>query len=102
MKKHLIGLFMLAGILFSSLVQAQEARHFLIGGDHPVGISGFGGPIIEISSLENEVVVSGGGGGALLLDQTFFVGLYGLGTIKSLEQSVPEFPEVDMAFGHGG
>ena len=93
---------MLAGILSSSLVQAQEARQFLFGGDHPVDISGFGGPIVEISSLENEVVVSGGGGGALLLDQTFFIGLYGLGTVKSLEQSIPEYQEVDMAFGHGG
>ena len=102
MKKHLIGLFMLMGIVLSLPVQAQEERQFLIGGDHPVGVSGFGGPIVEISSLENEVIVSGGGGLALLLDQTFFVGLYGLGTVKSLEQSVAEYPEVDMAFGHGG
>lgn len=80
--------------------QSDKTSQFLT--TEPLKFSGFGGPLIEISSVEDEVVVSGGAGAALLFNQTFYAGFYGLGTFKSVEQPVPAFQDVDMVFGHGG
>ncbi|MEM8965123.1 MAG: hypothetical protein AAGE93_01815 [Bacteroidota bacterium] len=52
--------------------------------------------------MEGEVVPSAGFGLAALFNQTFFAGFYGMGTFKSLNKSLAEFQEVDMAFGQGG
>ena len=81
---------------------AQPAREFLFSDDRPVSISGFGGVLLELSSLEGELVPSGGFSLAALFDQTFFAGFYGMGTFKRLDKSFPELQQVDMAFGHGG
>ncbi|MEK6481819.1 hypothetical protein WJR50_30025 [Catalinimonas sp. 4WD22] len=102
MRRKLIYLFLLFLTAIPYFGQAQQASEFLIGTENPVGISGFIGPLIEFSSLENEFVTSGGLGIGLLLDQTFYIGFYGLGTVKSLEKSLQGYPQVDMAFGHGG
>ena len=62
-------------------------------------IGGFGGPIVEFSSINGEVGTDVGGGGALILNN-FFIGGYGMGTT---------FPEINVDnkdysidFGHGG
>lgn len=102
MKKYIICSLTILLILLSHIVKAQQEREFLIGADRPVSISGFMGLMTEISSLEGEVVPSVGAGIALLLDQTFYIGFYGLGTIKSLEKQLLQYQQVDMAFGHGG
>lgn len=104
MKTHVLFSFIILLIAWPYLGQSQGqgTREFLIGGDRPVDISGFASLMLELSSLEDEVVPSGGGGIAVLFDQTFFAGFYGLGTFKRMERPVAEFQEVDMAFGHGG
>ena len=62
-------------------------------------ISGWGGPMLEISSINGETVVDGGGGGALLIDNFFFGG-YGLGTeAPNLTLGAETF---DIDFSHGG
>ena len=62
-------------------------------------IGGFGGPMIEISSINGETVADVGGGGALILDNFFFGG-YGLGTDAPNIQIGLETLDID--FGHGG
>lgn len=62
-------------------------------------IGGFGGPMIEVSSINGETVADVGGGGALILDNFFFGG-YGLGTDAPNIQIGLETLDID--FGHGG
>jgi len=62
-------------------------------------VSGFGGPMIEISQIAGQTVADVGGGGALILDNFFFGG-YGLGTSApniTISQEV-----FDVEFNHGG
>ena len=62
-------------------------------------ISGWGGPMLEISSINGEAVVDVGGGGALIVDNFFFGG-YGLGTdAPNIELDGETF---DIDFSHGG
>jgi hypothetical protein len=62
-------------------------------------IGGFGGPLIEVSSINGETVADVGGGGALILDNFFFGG-YGLGTdAPNIQIGLETF---DIEFGHGG
>lgn len=102
MKRHVFFSLVLLLATWPLMGQGQQEREFLIGGDRPVSISGFAALMLEVSSLEDDLVHSGGAGVAVLFDQTFFAGFYGLGTFKSMEQSIAEFQQVDMAFGHGG
>ena len=64
----------------------------------------FGGPIIEIGSINGEIGADVGGGGALVMSPVF-IGGYGMGT----EYPIYEIPEgeegagtYDLKFGHGG
>lgn len=82
-------------IAFSSF--GQNKQETLFGNVNHIG--GFGGPIIEVSSINGETVADVGGGGALILDNFFFGG-YGLGTDAPSVQIGLETYDVD--FGHGG
>lgn len=62
-------------------------------------VGAFGGPILEIGSLNGEVGADVGGGGALIINN-FFLGGYGMGT---------DYPELEinnldynLRFKHGG
>jgi len=73
------------------------AQETLFGNiDH---IGGFGGPLIEISSINGETVADVGGGGALILDNFFFGG-YGMGT--DAPNINLDGQNLDIEFGHGG
>jgi len=76
---------------------SQNKEETLFGSiDH---IGGFGGPMIEVSSINGETVADVGGGGALILDNFFFGG-YGLGTdAPNIQIGLEQF---DIDFGHGG
>lgn len=60
---------------------------------------GFGGPLVEIGSINGEVGADVGGGGALLINN-FFLGGYGMGT------SYPDYRvnnrDYNIQFKHGG
>ena len=91
---------------FSLVAQDDYSPQYLFSGDGKPSISGFGGPFVEFSGIQNEFAVSVGGGGAVLLNQTFYVGGYGEGLTTShyrydLEEVV-DFPAPKIAFGHGG
>jgi hypothetical protein len=62
-------------------------------------ISGWGGPMLEISTINGETVVDVGGGGALIIDNFFFGG-YGLGTDAPNLTFGEENYDID--FSHGG
>lgn len=66
-------------------------------------IGAFGGPLIEIGSINGEVGADVGGGGALVLND-FFLGGYGMGTDYP-EYSIAEGPDAgdyNIKFKHGG
>lgn len=88
---------LIAFCLFAFTSYSQETQETLFGNVNHIG--GFGGPMIEISKINGEVVADVGGGGALILDNFFFGG-YGLGTDAPSINSGTE--ELDIKFGHGG
>lgn len=89
---HIIAFCLIA---FSTFGQNKEET--LFGNVNHIG--GFGGPMIEVSSINGETVADVGGGGALILDNFFFGG-YGLGTDAPNIQIGLETLDID--FGHGG
>jgi len=85
---------------------ALAAQHETLFGN--ISSSGaFGGPILEISSINGQLGGDVGGGGALVLDN-FFIGGYGMGTSYPelvLTQEIDgELQDVfyDIRFKHGG
>ena len=92
-----VFLIFLALILASPLLQAQEET--LFGRQRSAGF--FVSPIIEFSSLDNEVRTSSGGGLGLVVDN-FFIGGYALAAIDidALIEDEADALEVDIA--HSG
>lgn len=91
MKNVLLALFLLGSI---QLLAQQET----LFDDFDI-IGAFGGPILEIGSINGEVGADVGGGGALIINN-FFLGGYGMGT---------DYPELqlngidyNLRYGHGG
>ena len=92
--KTTIQLIAFCLLTFTGYGQSQET---LFGSINHIG--GFGGPMIEVSSINDQTVADVGGGGALILDNFFFGG-YGLGN----DAASVSFSEetYDIEFGHGG
>lgn len=77
-----------------------------------ISISGFGGPIVEFSSVDDATGVFVGGGGAVIINQTFFFGGYGMGlttdkpqysiTINRENAEPLSFTNLRPQIGHGG
>jgi hypothetical protein len=96
-------------ILFSlcfmaaTMLSAQHEALF----DDVSSFGAFGGPILEFSSINGQLVADVGGGGALILDE-FFIGGYGMGTdypeVNFETEIDGELTEIDadIDFGHGG
>lgn len=91
MKNILLAFCLLLGIQLS----AQHETLF----DNVRSIGAFGGPMIEIGSINGEVGSDVGGGGAVILDNVF-IGGYGLGS---------DYPEItiddelyNIRYKHGG
>ncbi len=91
MKYLLLLSFMASGLILS----AQQETVF---GNVDV-IGGFGGPFIEVGSINGQVGADVGGGGALMLD-AFFLGGYGQGT--SYPDAVINDIDRNIKFAHGG
>ena len=89
------NVFTLLFCLASLQLVAQEETLF---GDLSV-VGAFGGPLIEIGSINGEVVADVGGGGALILNNVFFGG-YGLGT--DFASARIDQIDYDIRFSHGG
>lgn len=93
--KTIIQSILLSFMAFVSF--GQDKQETLFGNINHIG--GFGGPMIEVSSINGETVADVGGGGALILDNFFFGG-YGMGTdAPNITIGLETF---DIEFGHGG
>ena len=97
--KRISTLLVLIGISFSVIGQNNKPKT-LIGND-PEDISGFGGVLFSITTINGDLSTMTGGGGAVLFDNAFYVGGYGLGLTGN---DVLEIDGVDYStsFGHGG
>ena len=88
-------LFVLCWLLTTATLWSQQETVF---GNVDV-IGGFGGPYIEIGSINGQVGADVGGGGALMLDE-FFIGGYGQGT--SYPDAMINDIDRNIKFSHGG
>lgn len=79
-----------------------SAQHETLFGDLDV-IGAFGGPIVEISQIGEDVGADVGGGGALILNN-LFLGGYGMGTDYPDYEIVggENAGQYNIKFGHGG
>ena len=90
-------------LMAATMLPAQHEALF----DDVSSLGAFGGPILEFSSINGQLVADVGGGGALILDE-FFIGGYGMGTDYpevSFETEIDgELTQIDadIDFGHGG
>jgi hypothetical protein len=99
MKKKglLISLFVFA---WGATLTAQDETQFLIDG--PMEVSGFGGPMAELSWVKNRPIYSFGGGGGALFNKQFFLGGYGQGNLVLDPIFTYNNQPVKLEMGHGG
>lgn len=87
-----------------SVAQDDDYEHLLEG--KKIRFSVFASPLFEISSVHKNFGVSSGGGGAVILNQTLFVGGYGLSLAPVIGKDVSiegvNYTDTEIAFGHGG
>lgn len=61
-----------------TMAQDDKPTQYLFGNGKTT-VNGFGAPIVQFWSKGGDFAVSSGGGGAVLINQTFFIGGYGMG-----------------------
>ena len=97
MKKILL---IFLGIFFLLGLKAQEETEIqTLFGEGQVKISGFGGPFMNFSMIDNKFAHLMGGGGGILINDFFFGG-YGIGLTNSIEFEGNTNNE--LGFAHGG
>lgn len=77
-RRILFAALMLFVNMMMAKSQEPETPRFLFQ-EGSLKVSGFGGPLAEFSAMDKEFALYNGGGGAVLINQTFFVGGYGIG-----------------------
>lgn len=102
--KHLMAAILLAALPLITVAQDDDFEHLLK--DKKISFSIFGGPIFEFSSVQGNFGLSSGGGGALILNQSLFIGGYGLGLAPVIGKDVVlnnvDYENLEIGFGHGG
>ncbi len=101
MKKQYKVMLLLSAMLLCGVTSyAQDDTEYLLDGG--IRFSGFGGPLIEFSSINGDLAVSSGGGGAALLNNRFFFGGYGMGLTNEVNFTLENQMQVETEMGHGG
>ncbi len=101
MKKTLIiVLGVIAAFCCMHPVQSQDKPDVLIG-DDVRAISGFGGPMFQLTQVGNKMAVMSGGGGAVIFNNMMYFGGYGLGLATDLEKTVDGI-DYEVDYNHGG
>jgi len=94
---------LLTFVLSLAIMQIAVGQHETLFDDMDA-IGAFGGPIVEISSINGQVGADVGGGGAIILDG-FFIGGYGMGT-DFPDYTIPKDNEFEglynIKYKHGG
>jgi hypothetical protein len=82
--------------MMASLMTAQTETLF---SKADIRFGGFGGPIVEYSTVNDQAIVDVGGGGGLLIND-FFIGGYGMGSdVGTLQIDGASY---DLEMSHGG
>lgn len=93
-------LFTASVCIMTSSLNAQDETQFLING--PTEVSGFGGPMVELSWVKDRPIYSFGGGGGALFNKRFFLGGYGQGNLVLDDLFTYNSEPVKLEMGHGG
>lgn len=101
--KYLFILIFFIAIPFVS--QAQDDFEHLLK-DRKIRFSIFVGPLFELSSVHNNIGFSTGGGGGVLLNQTLYIGGYGMKLAPVIGTDVTinnvNYDNLEIAFNHKG
>ena len=100
MKRHLLSAFFVTLFATSLFAQNDDYPQTLVGNGIE-SVSGFGGMMLQFSSIDGSAAVFTGGGGAVLFNRQFFFGGYGLGLTSDVRVDV-EGAEYELDYGHGG
>lgn len=102
--KLLPSIFFLFVLSNTSMAQDDDYEHLLK--NRKLRFSVFAAPIFEFSQVNGSFGFSSGGGGAILLNQTLFVGGYGLKLAPVINKDLlldgQNFPDLEIEFKHGG
>ncbi|MDQ3395668.1 MAG: hypothetical protein M3512_16395 [Bacteroidota bacterium] len=105
MKIFKVYLLVFTLISLPFFTQAQDDFEHLLKG-RKIKFSIFVGPLFELSSVHNNFGFSTGGGGGLILNQTLFIGGYGLKLAPVIGTDVTlnnvNYDNLEIAFNHGG
>lgn len=96
MKSSLILLCMM--LLCMIKISAQDEEIQTLFGDRPLKITGFGGPFMNFTMLNQEFAYMMGGGGGIIIND-FMIGGYGIGLANTL---LIDNTDEEISFGHGG
>lgn len=106
LKVFIAALVFVFNFFYNAFAQDEPKGNYLFDLNKGAKISGFGGPIFEFSSVEDEFAHFIGGGGAVLLNNTLFIGGYGMGLATDHRRDIREnglyYEDVRLDFGHGG
>ncbi|CAD5269540.1 MULTISPECIES: hypothetical protein [unclassified Imperialibacter] len=81
--------------------RARDEEPKVLFGGEKINISGFGGIILEFSSVEGHAAIMNGGGGAVLFNRSLFLGGYGLSLSNSVHKDAMGIRR-ETSFTHGG
>ncbi len=112
MKKVLLIIAVVFLIQNGLNAQDDKPTQYLFGNHSNISVTGFGAPIVQFWSKGGDFAVSTGGGGAVLINQSFFIGGYGMGmasqfNVENLKVLLSNgttinYPTLRTNFGHGG
>ena len=97
--------------VFNTNLNAQEESEmkYIFSGDNKIKVSGFIGPIMEFSAIQNDFAFFMGGKGGLIFNQKFYFGGYGEGLTTRHYNKQWDIDKIDdkgyygnITFGHGG
>ncbi|MEM8894100.1 MAG: hypothetical protein AAGC88_05950 [Bacteroidota bacterium] len=100
MKQRILTVFFIMLFAHSLFAQNDDYPQTLVGNGIE-SVSGFGGMMLQFSSIDGNAAVFTGGGGAVLFNRQFFFGGYGLGLTSDVSVDI-EGAEYDLNYGHGG
>jgi hypothetical protein len=116
---YLFTLVTLLAVTLCLNAQEETEMKYIFSGDKKIKVSGFIGPIMEFSAINNDFAFFMGGGGGLLFNQRFYFAGYGEGLTTVHESKYWEKEkygddkgyndekdedryEGKISFGHGG
>lgn len=104
--KQILNIMLIVVIGTSALKAQDDGISGFLFEEGNVLLSGFGGPLVELTLINGCFAVCSGGGGALLLNQSFFVGGYGMNLqTQHFREDLTQIVDIDkpmLYFNHGG